>query len=845
MSQKNIPYLIVHGHFYQPPRENPWLEAIEQQDSASPFHDWNERITYECYNPNSVSKIVNCDNKVLDLVNNYELISFNFGATLMSWMEKHSPKAYERIIKADIKSVHQHNGHGNALAQVYNHIIMPLANYHDKQTQVIWGIMDFKYRFGRNPEGMWLAETAVDDETLKVLAQNGIKYTVLSPFQADKIRKIGTNNWEDVSWGNIDPRRPYRYYIKDDNKRKENEERKYIDLFFYDGAISKSVAFDNLLSDGNKFIHRLKDGIDPNREEPQVVNIATDGESYGHHTKFGDMALAYALRVKAEEEGFKLSNYAEFLSENEIKYEVEIKQASSWSCFHGVERWRNDCGCQTGGEPYWNQKWRCPLRNALNFLRDKLIVLFENEGKKYFNDVWEARNQYIDVILDRNESNIKKFFSKVLIENREFNENDKVSALKLLEIQRQAMLMFTSCGWFFAELSGLEPVQILKYAAFAMQLASDFTDENYEEQFLDILEDAQSNIPQMGNGRDVYNKFVKPCVVTLKQIASLWALKSIYEDFEEETTLYSYTVKQLDYKKVSKNTDNLVMGHLEIKSIVTNEKSDIVFALLQFSGGDFHCAIKKYNASMDFEKIKEDIIRAYMEEPITSVIRKLDEQFGISYFTLKDVFLEERRQILNILMKDTLNKFSNTYQEIYDENKGSIYHLQSLGMKIPDEFKIAAQYNLTKKFNNIIQSCGKYFDDESVEEAKNIISEAKQIGITLDKSKSSEIFTKLLVYKFFKLSKNLEIQRVEGILKLFKQIDELEIDVNILEMQSIYFSKIYAKINEIICELNTSETKDEDRKLIYLLLEIGKKLNVDTNFYRELILKYDKGAKVS
>ena len=453
-------------------------------------------------------------------------------------------------------------------------------------------------------------------------------------------------------------------------------------------------------------------------------------------------------------------------------------------------------------------------------------MLFENEGQKYFKNAWEARNQYIDVILDRNDSNIKKFFSKVLLENREFSESDKVNALKLLEIQRQAMLMFTSCGWFFAELSGLEPVQILKYAAFAMQLASDFTDENFEEQFLDILEDAQSNIPQMGNGRDVYNKFVKPCVVTLKQIASLWALKSIYEDFEEETTLYSYTVKQI--------------GHLKIKSIVTNEKSDIVFALLQFSGGDFHCAIKKYNQSMNFEEVKDDMIKTYMEEPITSVIRKLDEQFGTSYFTLKDVFLEERRKILNILMKDTLNKFSNTYQEIYDENKGSIYHLQSLGMKIPDEFKIAAQYNLTKKFNNIIEMCGKYFDDESVEEAKNIIIEAKQIGITLDKTKSSEIFEKLLTYKMFKLSKNLEIQRVEGLLKLFRQIDELEIDVNISEMQSIYFSKIYSKINELICEINTSETKDEDRKLIYLLLEIGKKLNVDINFYKELILKYDK-----
>ena len=275
-------FLTIHGHFYQPPRENPWLEAIETQESAAPAHDWNERVCAECYNPNSVSKIVDSRNKILDVVNNYEYMSFNFGPTLLSWMEEHAPQTYDRVIKADIESVIEHNGHGNALAQVYNHIIMPLANYQDKQTQVKWGIKDFFYRFGRQPEGMWLAETAVDDETLEVLVDNGIKYTILSPYQALKFKKIDEDNWQDVSWGNIDPARPYRYFLK-------NGKGKYIDLFFYDGAISKSVAFDELLKDGNRFIRRLKEGVSPTRGYPQLVNIATDGESYGHHTKFGDM----------------------------------------------------------------------------------------------------------------------------------------------------------------------------------------------------------------------------------------------------------------------------------------------------------------------------------------------------------------------------------------------------------------------------------------------------------------------------------------------------------------------------------------------------------------------------
>ena len=367
MGNKN--YLTIHGHFYQPPRENPWLEAIELQDSALPKHDWNERVNAECYNPNSVSKIVDNRNRILDVVNNYERMSFNFGPTLLSWLENHAPLTYDRIIKADVKSVLEHDGHGNAIAQVYNHMIMPLANENDKQTQVKWGIKDFVYRFGRQPEGMWLAETAVDDDTLRVLVENGIKFTVLSPYQAQRVKPINDSNWQDVSWGNIDPARSYRYYIK-------SAPGKYIDLFFYDGAISKSVAFDELLKDGNKFIKRLKEGVSQNRNYNQLVNIATDGESYGHHTKFGDMSLAYVLKVKAEDEGFILTNYGEYLDKFRSDWEVDIKQASSWSCFHGVGRWKEDCGCSTGGHPGWNQKWRKPLREALDYLRDELSVLY-------------------------------------------------------------------------------------------------------------------------------------------------------------------------------------------------------------------------------------------------------------------------------------------------------------------------------------------------------------------------------------------------------------------------------------------------------------------------------------
>ena len=549
-AKQNKKYLTIHGHFYQPPRENPWLEAIELQDSALPFHDWNERINKECYNPNSVSKIVDSRNRILDIVNNYEHISFNFGPTLLSWMEQFAPLTYERIIKADIESIAEHDGHGNAMAQVYNHIIMPLANENDKITQVKWGIKDFEYRFGRKPEGMWLAETAVDDDTLRVLEENGIKFTVLSPYQALKIRKEDDKDWTDVSWGNIDPARSYRYYIK-------SAPGKFIDLFFYDGAISRSVAFDELLKDGNKFAKRLRDGVSDCRDYPQLIHIATDGESYGHHTKFGDMALAYVLQIKAKEEGFTITNYGEYLENCRSDYEVDIKQASSWSCFHGVGRWKEDCGCSTGGHPGWNQKWRKPLRDALDYLRDELAKLFETEGPKYFSkNCWDVRNNYIDVILDRSSLSVNKFHKENFLPD--LSDEDKVKAMELLEIQRQAQLMYTSCGWFFSEISGIETVQIMKYAARAMQLAAVFTKKDFETRFTEILSEAKSNITEYGTGRDIFNNFVKPSIVTTKQVASLWAISSLYQDLKTKKMSIATQLQEMTTRKYKKATQILL-----------------------------------------------------------------------------------------------------------------------------------------------------------------------------------------------------------------------------------------------------------------------------------------------
>ena len=827
---KKKTYLAIHGHFYQPPRENPWLETIEIQDSANPYHDWNARITAECYTPNSVSKIVTHENKILDIVNNYSYISFNFGPTLLSWMEHNSPYSYDRIIKADVESIANNNGHGNAIAQVYNHIIMPLANKHDKYTQIKWGIKDFQYRFGRKPEGMWLAETACDDATMEALVDCGIKFTILSPYQAKAVRKIGKDEkWNDVSWGNIDPARAYRYYLK-------NDKTKYIDLFFYDGSISKSVAFDELLTDGNKFISRLKDGISSQRDYNQLVHIATDGESYGHHTKFGDMALSYILKVRAKDEGFIITNYANYLEQEKVEYEVDIKDVSSWSCAHGVGRWCDDCGCSTGGGYGWNQKWRKPLREGLDYIRDEMIQIFEEHGQKYFKDIWAARNDYIDVILDRCKNSINAFFKKH--QKGKLEKQDIVNALRLMEMQRQAMLMYTSCGWFFSEISGLETTQIMKYAARAMQLAACFSTKDIESGFLQILSRAQSNIHGFGTGKDVYERFIKPSVVSIKQIAALWAISSMHKDFEDTTTLYCYNIKKHYSKYASTGATGFSAGRIEIESKITLEKYDFLYAAIQFPEGDFHCAIKRYDDSENIQDITKKLVDIYLKHPITEIIRALDNIFGHDYYTLKDVLIEDRSEILMTSLKDKLGKFSNTYREIYNEGKSSIMHLIHLGINVPDGYKLAAQYTLSSDFNELFASSINIVDDSVIQKAIDILKEAEAFKIEINKNQTNEIFSDQIQKLIYNFMKNFEIHRLDKILKMFECANKLNLKIDIAEAQNMYFNKIYMKFTKLLDSvLEQNDDIEEVRDFLFDLLVLGEHLNINTEFYKTSILK--------
>jgi alpha-amylase/alpha-mannosidase (GH57 family) len=493
--------LIIHGHFYQPPRENPWTGVVEIEPTAAPFHDWNERIHAECYQPNARALISDPETGGELIINNYAEISFNFGPTLLSWLKSHHPDTYERIIEADRLSSNERSGHGNAIAQAYGHAILPLCNKRDRETQISWGVEDFRARFGRDPEAMWLPETAANDAVLDSLIDAGLRFVILAPNQAARVRGAGETDWLGVNEHTIDTGVAYRYSHRDTSGRS-------IAVFFYDGPTSRAIAFESLLRSSRDLVDRFTH-VAHGRE---LVNIATDGESYGHHFKFGDLCLAHALTIEAPHNGFQATNYGEFLDRHPASFEIEINngpqgEGTSWSCAHGVGRWIRDCGCHTGGGPGWNQLWRSPLRAALDLLRDENIVHFEATRDSLFIDPWRARNESIALVLDQQYSR-EEFLHRHT--GRWLSANQQERALTFLELQRMLLLMYTSCGWFFNDISGIETIQILKYAARAMDLMADLGLPSVRERFLEILAEAKSNLAEMGTGADIFRRLVEP-----------------------------------------------------------------------------------------------------------------------------------------------------------------------------------------------------------------------------------------------------------------------------------------------------------------------------------------------
>jgi alpha-amylase/alpha-mannosidase (GH57 family) len=710
-------YVCVHGHFYQPPRENPWLEAVELQDSARPYHDWNQRITAECYAANAASRILDPQGRIERLQNNYARMSFNFGPTLLSWMDQEAPGVSRAIVQADLDSRERFGGHGSALAQAYNHLIMPLANQRDRRTQVIWGLEDFRGRFGREPEGMWLPEAAVDADTLELLAEFGLRFTVLAPRQAARVRPLGGGEWEDVGGGRVDPTRAYLARLPSGRE---------IALFFYDGPISQAVAFEGLLESGEKLMERVKGGFSDQRHWPQLMHLATDGETYGHHHRKGEMALAYALDGLERDEALRLTNYGQYLELHPPEWEVEVFENSSWSCVHGVERWRADCGCSSGGRAGWHQKWRAPLREALDWLRDRVAAFFVDQAAGLLTDPWQARDAYIRVINDRSPQGLAGFLQEQA--GRELDNQERVQALRLLEMQRHALLMYTSCGWFFDELSGIETVQVMQYAARCLQLAEEVTGQRLEEQFLARLEKAPSNLAAHPDGRAVYQRFVQPARIGLSDVAAHYALSTIFEEFAEETGIYCYRVTRHQLQHWDAGRVRLAVGRARLSSAITTQAEDLCFAALHWGDHNLSGNVCPFPGEAAHRLLQRRLSEAFTRADFTQTQRLMDQHLGGRHYSLRSLFRDQQRKVLDIILESTQEQAQTAHRQLYQQHSPLLRFLHDLGAPAPASLAHSAHLVINHSLRQALAQ--PRLDYQAVEE---LLEEARLVGVELDR----------------------------------------------------------------------------------------------------------------
>lgn len=764
-------YVCIHGHFYQPPRENPWLNKVEIQDSAYPYHDWNHRINAECYIRNTSSRIWNNDGKIESIMNNYAWMSFNMGPTLLAWMENETPETYNAILEADIESQKRFSGHGSALAQAYNHMIMPLANERDQETQVIWGIEDFKSRFKREPEGMWVGETAVNTSTLEMMAKHGIKFTILSPYQAKRVRKIGEEKWEDASDAKVNTKRAYVCNLPSGNK---------ISLFFYDGPASQGVAFEGLLNDGKRFADRLQ-GQFTEEDEVQLVHIATDGESYGHHHTLGEMALSYCLHHIDDNEDANLTIYGEFLEKFPPEYEAEIMENTSWSCYHGVERWRSNCGCNTGGNDGWTQEWRKPLRETFDWVRENLITLYEKELQKYTSDPWDVRDKYIQVILNREYENTNAFLEQYI--SRDLSAKDKVKILKLMEMQYHTMLMYTSCGWFFDEVTGIESMQDIFYAKRAIQLAEEISGKDYEEDFVDLLEKIKSNLPEYGTVLTAYDRFVKPMALDMVRIGAHYAVSSLFEDFPEEVSLYNFSasVKTKYYYEAGKQ--KLIIGRTEFRSDITWETVDISYAVLHM--GDHHLfgGVRKYMGEEAFEEMHSSVSTFFQKSNMYEIFNKLDSYFGSHNYSFWHLFRDEQRSIMELVMENTLKNVDNTMQQIYENSYPLLQTFTEINMAVPQRLKTPVDMAINGKLIQELKN-GEF----ELERLKNLLHTASNINVNLDVVTLNFLTDNKLNTLMHEFQENpSDLDLLDNIYSLIDLIKESPLQPNEWEAQNIAF----------------------------------------------------------
>jgi hypothetical protein len=622
-------HICVHGHFYQPPRENPWTGAVDREASAAPFHDWNARIAEECYGPITFGVRAGSDGRTIAYDETLKRLSYNFGPTLLSWLERERPSILSRITAADAATQ-------TAIAQPYFHVILPLVPRRDKETLVRWGLAEFQRRFGRTAKGLWLPETAVDVETLEVLAGEGVEFTILDPKQGEAVRDRGSDAWTEVDAAHLDPKNPYLWTSPRDPSKK-------LSIFFYHRRLSAGVATGETTSSVARFADAVSARLLPG-DAAQLVHVASDGEFYGHHHPGAERVLGLTLDL-LEAEGLPSTDPARFLALFPPPREVRVRERTAWSCEHGLDRWRKDCGCRSAHLADWNQDWRAGLSDALEKLAHRLDAFYEDDASRFFSDPWKVRDASIALLLAPDESSAEAFLK--IHAKRPLLAEEESRALRLLAMQRERLAMFTSCGWFFDDISGIETLLCLTRAARALDLAK-LLGEDAEAVFVERLSACRSNLPRFENGAKIWRTFVASARVDLERAAAHAALLDHLRLPAPEPPLLRWTLGpafRADKAGLAGRDWSLSIRDISVRRPESREKSDY-HAVVHHGGRlDFSCWLAARGDIMDSAPIGAQ----FLQLPDDEFRAAMDRRFGAARHGLDALLGDERMELVKAL----------------------------------------------------------------------------------------------------------------------------------------------------------------------------------------------------
>ena len=759
--------ICIHSHFYQPPREDPWLDAVLRDPTAEPYHDWNECIYDQCYKPNMAARLLDSNGRIAHISNNYRYMSFNIGPTLHKWIAVRAPVLAEGILKADANAESE-LGAGGAIAQAYNHIIMPLACERDIRTQVKWGVADFARRFGRKPEGMWLPETAVDTQTLEALAAEGINFTILAPHQCAATREPG-GSWTDTPGGaKLDVTKPYVMKLPSG---------KSITLIFYLGSVAHDIAFGGLLNNGDQFAESLIGKIQ-RYGEPRLLTIATDGETYGHHHRFGEMALARAAQVISQSPDVILTNIAAFLKLHPAKHECRIAERTSWSCAHGVERWRSNCGCHTGGEAWWNQAWRAPLRDALDKLRDKIDEVYEREMAHFCDSPWQLRDEALALYPDDYgneplEEIIRQ--KRLFLEERcgTLKQRDTVRALTLIDAQKMRMFMYTSCGWFFNDVAGIETRQIMAYAIRAAEHTKNVSGVDFQSDFLNDLRRSRGNTSELATAYDVVTRCVIPNKKQLRDIAAMASLMNA------ENRYYSFGIERDSERYKSAGLD-MDISTISVTDLHTSKNWTGGAAVITTGGLDDVCRLT--------EKPLPDpksVWKNFYVGDIFSISKFLEGHFELGPWHLTELTADDRYRTAQERTRNVEKENVEYAHARIRENQRLLVQLHMMQVESTSFLTPIGKLVYENMLENLAKNAKSILDLlESGSQLENILNKAQNIGINPKTSVLSagmeEAFYDNLIKADFKNDK-ITLLKLSN---LWRRAMELDIEIDKWRLQN-------------------------------------------------------------